>query len=189
LTRSLSSCAPPEPRRSFANDFLLIRYQDNLIPLLKKIISARVPWRLYVTEGLDTRFLAQSQELCNLLKASQSQNIYLPVENVDDSILVSLNRKHVKLRHVVQAAENIGRAGFRMRHQGVSGYSCTMGGFLAMYDSEDKVLIPWDDPVSGDKDVEIEADLSMSILTDDSGKAKQIEDIRFPPKPVRGRRD
>jgi hypothetical protein len=132
LTRSLSSCAPPEPRRSFANDFLLTRDQDNLIPLLKKIISARVPWRLYAPEGLDTCFLAQSQELCNLLKASQSQNIYLPVENVDDSILVSLNRKHVKLRHVVQAAENIGRAGFRMRHQGVSGYSCTMGGFLGL---------------------------------------------------------
>src|SRR5262249_31373613 len=49
-----------------------------------------------------------------------------PVENVDDGILVSLNRKHVKLKHVVQAAENIGRAGFRMRHQGVSGY-CLYG--------------------------------------------------------------
>jgi hypothetical protein len=49
----------------------------------------------------------------------------------------------------------------------------------AIYDSEDKVLIPWDDPVSGDKDVEIEADFSMSILTDDSGKAKQIEELRF----------
>jgi hypothetical protein len=49
----------------------------------------------------------------------------------------------------------------------------------ATYDSEDKVLIPWNDPVSGDKDVEIEADFSMSILTDDSGKAKQIEELRF----------
>lgn len=107
-------------------DFLLIRYQENLIPLLKKIISSRVPWRLYAPEGLDTRFLAQSQELCDLLKACQFQNIYLPVENVDDGILVSLNRRHVKLSHVVQAAENIGRAGFRMRHQGVSGY-CLYG--------------------------------------------------------------
>jgi hypothetical protein len=111
---------------AFYADFLLIRYQDNLIPLLKKVINARVPWRLYAPEGLDTRFLAQSQELCDLLKAAQFQNIYLPVENVDDGILVSLNRKHVKLKHVLQAAENIGRAGFRMRHQGVSGY-CLYG--------------------------------------------------------------
>jgi hypothetical protein len=49
----------------------------------------------------------------------------------------------------------------------------------ATYDSEDKVLIPWNDPVSGDKDVELEADFSMSILTDDSGTAEQIEELRF----------
>jgi hypothetical protein len=107
-------------------DFLLIRYQDNLIPLLRRIVDAKLPWHLYAPEGLDTRFVAQSQELCDLLKASQFQKIYLPVENVNDDILVSLNRKHVKLRHVVEAAEKIGRAGFRMRHQGVSGY-CLYG--------------------------------------------------------------
>lgn len=111
---------------AFYADFLLLRYQENLIPLLKKIVNAKVPWRLYAPEGLDTRFLSQSQELCDLLKASHFQKIYLPVENVDDEILVSLNRKHVKLRHVIAAAENIGRAGFRMRHQGVSGY-CLYG--------------------------------------------------------------
>jgi hypothetical protein len=111
---------------AFYADFLLIRYQENLIPLLKKIVQAKVPWRLYAPEGLDTRFLAQSQELCDLLKASQFQKIYLPVENVNDDILVSLNRKHVKLRHVMEATEKIGRAGFRMRHQGVSGY-CLYG--------------------------------------------------------------
>jgi hypothetical protein len=44
-----------------------------LVPLLEKIIGARVPWRLYAPEGLDTRFLAQSQELCDLLKAAQFQ--------------------------------------------------------------------------------------------------------------------
>ncbi|HEX3497597.1 MAG TPA: PIN domain-containing protein [Methylocella sp.] len=49
----------------------------------------------------------------------------------------------------------------------------------ASYDSEDKVLIPWNDPVSGDKDVEIEADFSMSIVTDDRGKPNQIEEVRF----------
>jgi hypothetical protein len=111
---------------AFYADFLLIRYRDNLMPLLRKIIQAKKPWRLYAPEGLDTRFLAESQELCDLLKESRFQKIYLPVENIDDSVLVSLNRKHVKLRHVVEAAEKIRRAGFRARHQDVSGY-CLYG--------------------------------------------------------------
>jgi hypothetical protein len=111
---------------AFYADFLLIRYQDNLIPLLRKIVEAKIPWRLYAPEGLDTRFLAGSQELCDLLKASHFQKIYLPVENVDDNILLSLNRKHVKLRHVIEAAKNVERAGFRMRHNEVNGY-CLYG--------------------------------------------------------------
>jgi hypothetical protein len=111
---------------AFYADFLLIRYRENLIPLLRKIVENKKPWRLYAPEGLDTRFLAQSQELCDLLKAAHLQKIYLPVENVDDDILVSLNRKHVKLRHVVEAAGNIERAGFRLRHLEVNGY-CLYG--------------------------------------------------------------
>jgi radical SAM family protein len=111
---------------AFYADFLLIRFQDNLIPLLRKIVEAKLPWRLYAPEGLDTRFLASSQELCDLLKASHFQKVYLPVENVDDDILVSLNRKHVKLRHVVEAAKNIERAGFHLRHLDVNGY-CLYG--------------------------------------------------------------
>jgi len=107
-------------------DFLLIRYRENLIPLLRKIVETKRPWRLYAPEGLDTRFLAQSQELCDLLKAAHLQKVYLPVENIDDDILVSLNRKHVKLRHVVEAAGNIERAGFRLRHLEVNGY-CLYG--------------------------------------------------------------
>jgi len=111
---------------AFYADFLLIRHQDNLMPLLRKIVDAKKPWRLYAPEGLDTRFLAGSQELCDLLKASHFQKIYLPVENVDDDILVSLNRKHVKLKHVVEAAKNVEKAGFKLRHLEVNGY-CLYG--------------------------------------------------------------
>lgn len=111
---------------AFYADFLLIRYQDNLMPLLRKIVAAKLPWRLYAPEGLDTRFLAQSQELCDLLKAAHFQKIYLPVENVDDNVLLSLNRKHVRLQHVLDAAKNIERAGFPMRHNEVNGY-CLYG--------------------------------------------------------------
>jgi hypothetical protein len=111
---------------AFYADFLLIRYQDNLMPLLRKIVDSKMPWRLYAPEGLDTRFLAQSQELCDLLKASRFQKIYLPVENVDDNILLSLNRRHVKLSHVLEAVKNIEKAGFRIRHMEVNGY-CLYG--------------------------------------------------------------
>lgn len=111
---------------AFYADFLLIRYQDNLMPLLRKIVETKMPWRLYAPEGLDTRFLSQSQELCDLLKASHFQKIYLPVENVDDNILASLNRKHVKLRHVVEAAKMLQKAGFPLRHLEVNGY-CLYG--------------------------------------------------------------
>src|SRR5688572_10319982 len=46
--------------------------------------------------------------------------------NVDDNILLSLNRKHVKLHHVVEAVGNIERAGFRIRHMDVNSY-CLYG--------------------------------------------------------------
>ncbi len=111
---------------AFYADFLLIRYQENLMPLLRKIVESKLPWRLYAPEGLDTRFLAQSQELCDLLKASRFQKIYLPVENIDDNILLSLNRRHVMLRHVLEAVKNIDKAGFRIRHMEVNGY-CLYG--------------------------------------------------------------
>ena len=39
---------------------------------------------------------------------------------------MSLNRKHVKLRHVIEAAKNIAKAGFRLRHLEVNGY-CLYG--------------------------------------------------------------
>lgn len=111
---------------AFYADFLLIRYQDNLLPLLRKIIEAKMPWRLYAPEGLDARFLAQSQELCDLLKATHLQKVYLPVENVDNGLLESLNRKHTKLQHVSQAVANLERVGFRVRHPEVNGY-CLYG--------------------------------------------------------------
>lgn len=111
---------------AFYADFLLLKYQENLVPLLRKIIGSKMPWRLYAPEGLDSRFLAQSQELCDLLKASRFQKIYLPVENADDDVLLSLNRRHVKQHHVVEAVKKIKSAGFRIRHMDVNGY-CLYG--------------------------------------------------------------
>jgi hypothetical protein len=44
----------------------------------------------------------------------------------------------------------------------------------AIYDSEDKVLIPWADDISGTTEQEFNLTIQMSILTDKSGKKIRI---------------
>ena len=48
----------------------------------------------------------------------------------------------------------------------------------AMYDSEDKVLIPFED-VSGETEVTFDADFSMLILVDDNKKPTDIQQVKF----------
>jgi hypothetical protein len=48
----------------------------------------------------------------------------------------------------------------------------------AIYDSEDKRLIPFDS-VSGEKEIEFEADFSLSISVDENGNPAKIEEFRF----------
>lgn len=48
----------------------------------------------------------------------------------------------------------------------------------AAYDSEDKVLIPFDH-VAGETEVQFNVDASMSILVDDNGEPEEIEDLQF----------
>ncbi|KJS15550.1 MAG: hypothetical protein VR78_08815 [Hoeflea sp. BRH_c9] len=48
----------------------------------------------------------------------------------------------------------------------------------ASYDSEDKVLIPRNE-VSGETEVELQLDVSISILVDDDGEPAQIEELQF----------
>lgn len=48
----------------------------------------------------------------------------------------------------------------------------------AFYDSEDKVLIPWDD-VSGEADLEFSVDVSISIAVDEDGNPEELDSLRF----------
>lgn len=48
----------------------------------------------------------------------------------------------------------------------------------ASYDSEDKVLIPWD-TVNGESEIEIEIDVSLTIAVDDDGDPAEIEELSF----------
>ncbi|VXB53444.1 PIN domain-containing protein [Brevundimonas sp. G8] len=48
----------------------------------------------------------------------------------------------------------------------------------ASYDSEDGVLIPWD-TVSGQKEIDIQIDVSLTISVDEDGNPVKIEEINF----------
>ncbi len=48
----------------------------------------------------------------------------------------------------------------------------------AIYDSEDKVLVPFED-VNGETEVDLEIDVSMSLLVGDDGEPEQIDELRF----------
>lgn len=48
----------------------------------------------------------------------------------------------------------------------------------AMYDSEDKRLIPFED-ISGEADVSFDLDVSMAIAVDEDGDPQEIEELRF----------
>lgn len=86
------------------------------------MIADRRYYRLYAPEGLDTKFLSQSQRLVDLLKAANFQKIYLPCESIDDRYLVQLNRRHVKLVDFVRAARMCEKAGFEMRNMDVNAF-------------------------------------------------------------------
>lgn len=107
---------------AFYADFLLWRFKDNFIPLLEKLASEGVRFRLYAPEGLDVNLLSQSQRLVDLLKEANFQKIYLPCESIDDEYVKTLNRKHVRLDQFVKAAEMCERAGFKLRHMDVNAF-------------------------------------------------------------------
>lgn len=107
---------------AFYADFLLINFRYNIIPILKQIIAEKLPFRLYAPEGLDSRYLSQSQELLDSMKAAHFQKIYLPVESIDDEYVRTLNRRHVRLEHFVRAAKMCQKAGFQLRNLDVNGF-------------------------------------------------------------------
>ncbi len=108
---------------AFYADFLLWDYEANLLPLLERIAATKdVFFRIYAPEGLDVRYLSKSQRLVDALKAAHMQKIYLPCESIDDEFVRTLNRKHVKLEHFVQAARMCEKAGFELRNLDINAF-------------------------------------------------------------------
>jgi len=107
---------------AFYADFLLWEHERNLQKVLEIIVKEKLPFRLHAPEGLDVRYLSQSQRLVDLLKAAHFEKLYLPCESIDDQYLSTLNRQHVHLEHLVQAVRMIEKAGFRMRNLEVNAF-------------------------------------------------------------------
>src|SRR5260370_38577542 len=105
---------------AFYADFLLINWRENLLPVLRQVVKEKLPFRFYSPEGLDTRFLSQSQELLDWMKAAHFQKIYFPVESIDNEYVKTLNRRHVKLEHFVRAAGLCEKAGFNLLNMNLS---------------------------------------------------------------------
>jgi radical SAM superfamily enzyme YgiQ (UPF0313 family) len=121
---------------AFYADFLLINFKYNIVPILKSIVDAKLPFRFYAPEGLDTRYLSQSQELLDIMKAANFQKLYLPVESIDDQYVRTLNRRHVKLEHFVRAARMCEKAGFKLRNLDVNAFVL----YGLPYESIDRVV-------------------------------------------------
>ncbi|HNS49983.1 MAG TPA: B12-binding domain-containing radical SAM protein [Anaerolineae bacterium] len=107
---------------AFYSDFLLWEHEQNLQQILQTIVTERLPFRLHAPEGLDTRYLSQSQRLVDLMKEARFEKLYLPCESADDGYLRTLNRRHVRLDHFIRAAQMAEKAGFRMRNLEVNAF-------------------------------------------------------------------
>jgi len=107
---------------AFYADFLLWRPMDNFAKILEGIIQEKLPFRLHAPEGLDVSILSQSPKLPYLMKAAGFQKIYLPCESVDESLLQRMNRRHVRLEHLVKATKLCEQAGFRLRNLEVNSF-------------------------------------------------------------------
>jgi radical SAM superfamily enzyme YgiQ (UPF0313 family) len=108
---------------AFYADFLLWDYEKYFIPLLELIAATKdVQFRIYAPEGLDVRYLSQSQKLVDMLKAAHLQKVYLPCESIDEEYVKSLNRKHVRLHDFVNAVKMCEKAGFPLRNMDVNAF-------------------------------------------------------------------
>jgi hypothetical protein len=104
-------------------DFLLWDYENYLIPLLDMISQTKdIRFRIYAPEGLDVRYLSQSQKLVDKLKEAHLQKVYLPCESIDDEYIKTLNRRHVTVNQFVKATTMCEKAGFRLRNMDVNAF-------------------------------------------------------------------
>ena len=107
---------------AFYADFLLWNPEENFQRVLELLVSEKLPYKLHAPEGLDARYLSQSQRLVDLMKQAHFEKLYLPCESIDGQYLHALNRRHVGLEHFVRAVRMAEKAGFRLRNLEVNAF-------------------------------------------------------------------
>jgi hypothetical protein len=107
---------------AFYADFLLWDHEQNIQKVLEILLDEKLPFKLHAPEGLDVRYLSQSQRLLDLMKAARFEKLYLPCESIDDQYLRTLNRHHTRLEHFVRAVRMCERAGFQLRNMDVNAF-------------------------------------------------------------------
>ena len=108
---------------AFYADFLLWDSEANLEQVLKALVADKTrSVRLHAPEGLDVRYLSKSQRLVDLMKEARFAKLYLPVENIDETYLRTMNRRHVRLRDFVEAVRLCEKAGFKLRNLEVNAF-------------------------------------------------------------------
>ena len=68
------------------------------------------------------RYLNRSQKLVDLMRAAHFAKLYLPVENIDETYLRTMNRRHVRLKDFVDAVKACEKAGFKLRNLEVNAF-------------------------------------------------------------------
>lgn len=108
---------------AFYADFLLWDSEVNFEQVLKPLIADQTRHvRLHAPEGLDVRYLNRSQKLVDLMRAAHFAKLYLPVENIDETYLSTMNRRHVRLKDFVDAVRACEKAGFKLRNLEVNAF-------------------------------------------------------------------
>ena len=108
---------------AFYADFLLWDSEANFEQVLKPLIADQTRHvRLHAPEGLDVRYLNRSQKLVDLMRAAHFAKLYLPVENIDEQYLSTMNRRHVRLKDFVDAVRACEKAGFKLRNLEVNAF-------------------------------------------------------------------
>jgi len=108
---------------AFYADFLLWGFQTNFQRVLELLTADKgLHLRLHAPEGLDVRYLGESQRLVDLMKEAHFEKLYLPIETLDDGLLRSMGRDHVRPRDFVRAVNRCEAAGFRLRNLAVNSF-------------------------------------------------------------------
>jgi len=163
------------------NDFTIpVKSIDN-ISLLKTIPDLFQKLGLQVEAPEIEEFLELSEESLIDVVDKELNDWGLQVNDVEDAEIEEISVTKVELNNVISFGSIDKSSSILV--VGTAEITATVSYTHpnwdeAMYDSEDQVLIPFDN-VSGEQEISLNADFSMSIIVDKKGEPIEIEAFRF----------